>query len=385
MERLHVFVDEFGDPHLDVGKPGVSSTYIVAALCVRQRALERVTSEAGAIRQKFFQTGEMKSSSIGTKDGRRLHIIRDLSKLDAFVIAFCAKKTEVNRNTGLAFKKSFIKFFANSLYKRVTRCGDDLQIIIDEHGSDQFKAELKAYLDSRYSHDLFSSARFSFEDSKKSVLLQVADVFAGSLARIYDETKLSEQSAELKAAIRDRVSITLWPSGREENALPATEHISEDDEQIRRYCVRRAEEYLVSAQRLPDDRDEMARSIFLDALLAHHTLGDSGSFLATPALKREISDRLGEQISDHRFRSGVVAKLRDADVIISSCAKGYRIPSSVEDVREFASFANSLIPPMVARLGRARKGIKEATLGRVDILMDAELKQLRSIAESVES
>ena len=39
MQRLHVFVDEYGDAHLDVSKPGVSSTYIVAALCVRESAL----------------------------------------------------------------------------------------------------------------------------------------------------------------------------------------------------------------------------------------------------------------------------------------------------------------------------------------------------------
>ncbi|MGY3266780.1 hypothetical protein ACVWZN_002853 [Lysobacter sp. HA35] len=35
MDRLHVFVDEYGDTHLDVAKEGVSSVYIVAAVCVR--------------------------------------------------------------------------------------------------------------------------------------------------------------------------------------------------------------------------------------------------------------------------------------------------------------------------------------------------------------
>jgi hypothetical protein len=385
MERLHVFVDEFGDPQLDTSKPGVSSTYIVAALCVRQRALQRVASEAEAVRKRFFQTGEMKSSAIGAKDGRRLHVIRDLSKLDAFVIAFCARKSEIKGGTGLAFKKSFIKFFANTLYSRVIRCANDLEIVIDKHGSEQFQAELKSYRENRHGHDLFSSTRFDFEDSKSNVLLQVADVFAGSLARIYDAGKLSELSGELKDLLRDRVSVTLWPSGREDSSLSTMEHISEDDESIRQYCVQRAEEYLVAASRLPDDRDDLARSIFLDALIAHHTLGESGSFLSTQILKREISAQLGEPISDHRFRSAIVAKVRDADVIISSCAKGYRIPTCVKDVREFASFSNSLIPPMVARLAKARKGIREATLGRVDILMDTSLGQLRSIAESVES
>lgn len=383
MERLHVFVDEFGDPHLDVSRPGASSTYIVAAFCVRQSALESVAAGAESIRQKFFQTGEMKSSAIGASDGRRLHIVRSLTKLDAFVIAFCANKAELDKGTGLSFKKSFIKFFASRLY-RVTRCSDDIQLVADEHGSAQFREELKTYLDKKYAHDLFSATTFSSGNSKGNVLIQVADVFAGSLARVYDESKRSERSGDLALALRNRVSITLWPSGREESVLPLGQHVSEDDESIRRYCVKRAENYLANARCEPDDRDVVARAIFLDALLAHHTLGEVGSFLSTVTLKREISSQLGEPISDHRFRSGVVAKVRDADVIISSCSKGYRIPSSIKDVTEFAAFSNTLIPPMVARLGKARKGIREATLGRVDILADDGFSQLKSIAESVE-
>ncbi|MDQ3287941.1 MAG: DUF3800 domain-containing protein [Pseudomonadota bacterium] len=382
MDRLHVFVDEFGDPNLNVRNSGVSATYIVAALCVRDKALKTVVNQAESIRLKHFQAGEMKSSSVGTNDGRRLHIIRDLAKLDAFVIAFCAHKTQIRTGTGLEFKRSFIKFFARALYDRVTRCADDIRVTIDEHGSEQFRTELKSYLSSKYCPDLFSTVDFNFDNSKNNVLLQAADVFAGTLARVHDEKKRSERSAEIHAALRDGVSITLWPSGREENFLATAEHVSEDDEDIRRYCVKRAEDYLISAARAAEDRDEVARSIFLDALLAHHSLGEPGSFLSTPVLKREMSLQLGEPIADHRIRSAIVAKLRDAGVIISSCSKGYRIPSSASDVREFASFSNSIIPPMVARLGRARNGIKEATLGRVDILSGVELGPLKSIVES---
>ena len=383
MERLHVFVDEFGDPYLDVGKAGVSATYIVAALCVRDGSLGAVRDQVEEIRRRHFQSGEMKSSTVATNDGRRLQIIRDLAKLDAFVIAFCARKKQVRRDTGLRFKKSFIKFFAGALYDRVTRCAADIHVTMDEHGSPQFRAELEAYLDTRFRSDLFSNPQFKTEDSKGNVLLQAADLFAGTLARVYDEAKVSERREEFKSLVRDRVSVTLWPRGTEEGHIPVAEHASEDDESIRRYCVQRAEEYLAAA-RLSEDRDDLARAIFLDALLASHSLGESGSFLSTRSLKREISLQLGEQVSDHRFRSVVVAKLRDAGVIISSCSKGYRIPSSSADMREFASFSNSIIPPMVARLGKARTGIREATLGRVDILDGRALGQLKSIVEGIE-
>lgn len=384
MERLHVFVDEFGDTHLDVTKDGVSSTYIVAAVCVRDRALAEALVMAEAIRRRHFQTGEMKSSLIGSNDGRRLQVLRELSKIGAFVIAFCARKKDIDKNTGLKFKKSFIKYFAGTLYKRVNRCSDDLQILIDEHGSSIFREELKAYLDNKFKDDLFASPKFDFGDSENHVLLQVADLFAGSLARVHDDKKISDRRDELTDALERHVSVTIWPSGREEGALPATEFASEDDENVRRYCMRRAEEYLDRASREIGDRDEIARAAFLDSLLAHHSVGESGEYLSTSSLKREVSAQLGEQISDHRFRSAIVAKLRDADVIISSCSKGYRIPTCVKDVVEFSLFANSLIPPMVARVARAKKGITEATLGRVDMLDGSDFRQLQAMVKCVE-
>lgn len=386
MERLHVFVDEYGDANLDVNKPGVSSKYIVAALCVRDSDLVKMRLDCETVRLKNFQTGEMKSSAIAGNDGRRIHILRALSKLDAFVIAYCANKDLLEAGTGLAFKKSFIKYFASQLYERVARCGDDIRIVADQHGGTHFQNELKSYLDGKFKTDLFSSTDFHFVDSKADVLLQVSDLYAGSLARIYDEKKRSGRSDELLAILRDRVSITLWPSGIEANSIPFKEHLNADDELIRQYCVRRARAYIESVGRRPlEEREEQARAVFLDILLANHTLGEPDSFVSTSVLLREISATLGEPCSQHRLRSGVVAKLRDADVIISSCAKGYRIPTSCADLREFATFANSQIPPMVARLARARKGVREATFGRVDMLRGEDFKALRGIVKSVSS
>ncbi|MBP3984277.1 DUF3800 domain-containing protein [Pseudoxanthomonas helianthi] len=384
MERLHVFIDEFGDANLDVAKNGVSSTYIVAAVCVRERVLDSAKASAEDIRKKHFQSGEMKSSLIGSNDERRLKLLRDISKLDTFVFGFCARKEDVDKNSGLMFKKSFIKFFASALYKRIDRCAADIHVLIDEHGSESFRNELKSYLGSKFKGDFFSDTRFDFGDSKDHVLLQVADIYAGSLARIYDEKKASPRSGELKSVLGKRISVTLWPSGRSDGNLPVSEFSNEDDESVRRYCVMRAEEYIDRVAGNIHDKDEVARVVFLDALLAHHSVSDPGEFLSTYTLKREIAAQLGETVSDHRFRSIVVAKLRDADVIISSCSKGYRIPSCVADVIEFATFANSIIPPMVSRVARARKGIREATLGRIDMLENSSFCQLNSMAGCID-
>ncbi|RNF82799.1 DUF3800 domain-containing protein [Montanilutibacter psychrotolerans] len=381
MQPLHAFIDEYGDPHLDTGKPGVSRAYVVTAVCIWEESLERSRDFAEHLRARNFQSGEMKSSAVGANDGRRLSILQNLSNLDCFVVALCAQKERIDRDSGLQFKKSFIKYFARQMFERLSRYTDTLVVTADMHGSPEFQQELKNYLSKRTSSDLFQKSAFDQVDSASEVLLQVADIYAGSLARIYDSSKLSGRADELLSALRDRVSLRLWPEGSEPlhgSPPEATEH----DELIRRLCVRLVENYLQS--HAGNDKEEIARLTFLESLLSSHSWGGANEYIRTGALRKEVARRIGEPISEHKFRSSVVAKLRDLDVIIASCSKGYKIPSSYSDLRDYALFANTILPPMISRIGRARRSVREATLGSVDILGDPELAELQTLVEAMQ-
>ena len=217
-EVLHVFVDEYGDSNLDISKKGVTERYIVTAFCVVAPKLELAKTKLEIIREKFFQKGEMKSSSVASNDGKRLALLKRINEVDAFVVAFCADKSRMSRDSGLQYKKTFIKFFAMKLYERLTHPARDLVVIADRHGHPAFESEFRAYLQKKFPNDLFRSATFSVADSKNEVLLQAADVYAGSLARLYDSGKKSDRLDELKAIVRDKVSVTFWPEGRQQPA-----------------------------------------------------------------------------------------------------------------------------------------------------------------------
>ncbi|WP_082607305.1 DUF3800 domain-containing protein [Lysobacter sp. Root983] len=383
MRSLNVFVDEYGDPSLDVDKEGVSGVYILCAVCISAENLDAARQLAEKARQNFFQSGEMKSSSLGTNDSRRISLLNKLSKLDAFVIGYCAQKGRAKKESGLQFKKTFIKFFARKMYERLHRYSSDLIILADKHGSPDFQNEFRSYLSERFPTDLFGRASFDFLDSRDEVLLQVADVFAGSLARVYDEKKISDRADEIRTSMQTRVSLTVWPEGQE---LLQGEQLDSDDDSdqiIRRFCVAAVERYLVKQSLHDSDLEHLARQVFLETLLSNHAWGADGGYVPTKVLRREIGRCLGVTMSEHKFRSSVVAKLRDADVVIASCSRGYKIPSCYADIRDYALFANTILPPMISRVERAARSVREATMGRIDVLEEPGLAELKNLVRAL--
>ena len=68
----------------------------------------------------------------------------------------------------------------------------------------------------------------------------------------------------------------------------------------------------------------------------------------------------------------------------SESPQGIKIPTCLEDVLQFVSHANSIIPPMVGRLQRARVDLKLVSDGSVDILAGQQFAALRTLLESTQ-
>jgi hypothetical protein len=81
------------------------------------------------------------------------------------------------------------------------------------------------------------------------------------------------------------------------------------------------------------------------------------------------------------FRTKIIAKLRDENVIISSSPKGYKLPSKEEELYDFINHGTTIIMPMLARLKKCRDIIKMETLGELDLFNNSEYKELRRYFE----
>lgn len=379
----HAFVDAYGDPGLDIEKDATTAFFIVAAVLVDGERVGSVYAAAEEIRQKHFQKGPIKSSAVGDNDKRRLRVLADLMALPIRFAAVALDKQRVLKDgellyPGLKFKGSFVKFIHSQLFDRMYERHPGLQVLADGTGRVEFMEEFRRYVLGGVSGrqgDLFAKPGFAFERSTDNVLIQVADFIAGSLARIYDHKKFSSRAEDIHRALQpNALYVTDWPK-RFRNPPPLKRAASEHDENVRRFCLERVQDFI--AEHLDtEDPDVKARTAALEYLLFRYEWAGEDAWTPTEKLQEYLAEVCAEPPSAHNIRSKMIAPLRDNRVILASSNRGYKIPASIDDVVQFVERTDSVVVPMLRRVETARQAIKDLT-GGYDILSQERFAALR--------
>jgi hypothetical protein len=382
MPGLHAFTDEYGDSSLATEKSGVTTFFIITAVLVDDEQVTQQRLTAHDIRSRYFGPGEMKSSSVGTDDARRRELLQELSALRMSTYTLAVDKRELDQEGGLAWRKSFFKFLNRRLFERIYKLLDNVKLVADEHGREKFMKGFVAYVDRTLPLTLFTRRQFGFAKSSEEVMLQVADVVSGSWARVLDPQKRSPMAPEFVALLERRsVGLEAWPPRLQPEITPARHADAAKDELIRRHCVRQAQLFLREHQRETSDEDQKAQIEILTMLLFNVQFGDAARYVAAGKVIDRLHERLGLSLSQRRLRT-VISGLRDAGVVIGTSRRGYKIPVCEADIKEYVNHANVIVPPMLARLRRARDDIKLASLGAIDILDASEFAELRRLVET---
>ena len=102
--KTFAFIDESGNTDLDISKNGVSKYFVLTAIVVPEERLKSLTIEVTKLRDFYFQTGEMKSSSVKNNRERRAKILSAFTELDFKFYALCIDKERINEDSGLRYK-----------------------------------------------------------------------------------------------------------------------------------------------------------------------------------------------------------------------------------------------------------------------------------------
>lgn len=377
---LYAFIDESGDPSLETSLEGVTAFYSVCAVLLPGQALTDSESQAEMVRKHFFQTGEMKSSLVGSNIERRKAILRALSKTKIKCYSLVVDKRLILRGSGLTYKRSFIKYIHGRLLKVLFRALDSISVTADRHGSQQFMDGFEKYVQSRHVPSLFTSAKFSFAESALTPLIQVADFIGGSL-RIAMTSPAEERKKILECLAPVSIGIEDWPPARLLGGLTEEPAPTGYDDLIKEQSIRQASIFIMENAESTDPDIALQVEVLL-YLLYHFNAVSSSTYVSTDEMLSMIRESDGSPVTMHRFRLKVIGRLRDEGVIIASSSRGYKIPSSVHDLYDFVNHANSILVPMLSRLEMARRSILIASNGACDILGRAEYEHIRMLVES---
>lgn len=385
MGRTYAFVDESGNHDLDTSKSGSSGFFVICSVIITETDLPRAYELAEAMRLQHFQTGEIKSSKLKVKDlDRRRKILVDLATLPLKLYFTVVDKSRVYKDGGLQFKQSFIKSVNNLLYERLFNQCSDLHMTVDEHGGMEFQESLRKYVAARYSDDLFGDSAFQTKSSKNDVLIQVADFFAGTVAHIYEGKASIEVVEAYKQILRNQsLGLLEWPPKYQSLIPPPMNESAYADYLVHQQALKQADQFLAKIGEHPNE-DERLQLCILDYLRFRSEFV-SDEYVSTEDMAKHLGDRGFPGLGDQKIRSSGIAKLRDAEVIIASATKGYKIPRTRADLNDFLELAASQILPLLDRVKKARDVYRLSSVGEYDILSEDHFVQLRKLLLALET
>ena len=380
IQHRYVYVDESGDPYLSIEKQGTSKFYVVCAVIVEEVDLSGLLHRLEAIRKQYFGQSEMKSAGVSNDFEKRQAILKDFVSADLKFYAVVVDKAEIFPDSGLQWKKSFIKYIHGPLYRRIYRSFSSINISADEHGHPEFMASFKAYLEKRYREHLFERQHFAHLSSADSVGVQAADIIAGSLRRAYSGADPMETVMVLKDAA---ILIERWPPNAK---TPDIIDNLADQEQFDHLIAERgltlARSHVLD-HLTDDDEDSLSRVEALKYLLWRYEL-DPAEYVERQIVLNHVNTLREEPLSMQAFSSRVIGCLRSEGVLISSSNQGCKIPSCALDMRQYVALVEGQVIPYIGRLAVARQELKFASTGKLDIVNAEVFPKLRKCMDALE-
>lgn len=381
----YAYIDEYGAFGFNFDNPGCTNSMILSAIIVDDENVKAMEIAAKDLSNRYFRDREMKSSSIGKNHQRRMKIMQEIIQLPFVAYIFVIDKTKIFDDCGPRYKRTFYKFFNEKIYNELYTNFKELTIIADNIGGKDYIKEFSLYVRKQKTDtqlSLFDDHNFMMIDSKKNPVIQIADIISGSLSYTFDtkKRKLSEGNDYFKF-LKDNGKIIGY------NNYPYTydnyilENRPEDEMYepiIANICFRRAQSFIQSNENKMDEDTKM-QVITLKYLLFRFINNKMRKYISTNELISNLKDRGFVNLDNQRFRTKVIGRLRDSNVIIASNSKGYKIPSTKAELYDYVNLEQSIIIPMINRLSKCKKIIYEGTEGSFDLFEKDEYQILKKL------
>lgn len=385
MQQTVAFLSEWGNDTLDFSKRASelpTTHFIVTAVIVSKEDIAAAKRVIEAVRNRHFTGGVLDSELTANNHGKRKEILEDIDEAPFKIFAVIVDKRQLI-GEGLRYKGSFYKFLHSLADRELYRLFPNLDLVSSQLGDNTFMKGFVKYVQENHISNLFSESTFGFAGLENDGLVQAAAYIAGTLARCYDETVITEQRGEFIELLRRKLlSIQFFPDSLVINPAPAPVAGQDYNETLATLSINLANDFLhrKSLSPVPQIKDQVS---CLGYLLFHFRHINPTRYITSFELMEHIRARTGKKVSLHYFQTKVIAQLRDAGVLIASSSRGYKLPASQGDLYDFVSHSNTIISPMLSRVKRFRDQVHTATSGEIDILAHEEYALIRKVVVDI--
>lgn len=172
--RKLVFIDESGDPGFDI-EHGASSYFAIGVVVFSSYAdAQCMEREITLLKENLGIRGELKFSK--SSHERRIAYLQAINKCNFYAKVLFVDKNKITSHKLRTKPAMFYNFFLRQIveHSRIKQA----KVTLDGKSNKAFIRELKAYL--RKSADF--SGEFTMKDSRRDVLVQVADSITSAVA-----------------------------------------------------------------------------------------------------------------------------------------------------------------------------------------------------------
>lgn len=353
----------------------------MVAVLVKEEDRSTLENKLETIRKRYFQTGEMKSNKLKpTEEGhrRRKLILNKIKGLPFKVFVLSVDKIKLWETSGMARNKTvFYKFFNNYLYNELRKDFRELEFLSDQVGGSEYTQDFIKYLKKKSQQiTFFDDYSYGVTDSKDNIIVQLADLIAGSISYSLDKVRSSKNLGNNYLELLEEHILTIrsFPIEYDKYNIPQSSDSKNYNPQIAEIAYRRAIDYIRQ-----NDTSKM-ECLVLKYLLFRFMYNSHRQYISTKEIIGYLNRMGYNRLSPYTLRLQAIAPLRDAGVIIASSSKGgYKLPTTMEEVRDFLNHGQNIIIPMLNRLQKCIEAFRIASAGTIDLGKEREFSDLMAI------
>lgn len=377
INSLIAYADEFGNNSFDFKEQG--SHFIIASVILKPEKVNEISKSLEIIRSKYFQQSEIKSNKIAANHKRRKIILKEVCKLDFTIYAVIVEKNKLY-SEGFRYKQSFYKFLNGILYKELFRTFPELELKIDEHGGNDYLVGFKKYVEKNHIRDLFSGSNLSIKNSNHELGIQLADLIAGTLGYIFDKNKKSDESQEFFKILEPKISsLNFFPKKTNFRNYVTDESANSFDQVVANLSLRKIFDFIdVTNANTIEKKDQIS---FLKLLLLYNQSNIKNKYTKGSEFIKHFNINRSNVLSKEQFAK-IIANLRDKGILIATSRDGYKIPTTVLELKKYIKHGNNIVFPIINRIQECRNSILLATQNSFDILDVNEFRKLKKIIDN---